>query len=255
MASEVRTPFADLNNWAGNEFPKRTDFVEDNIKIDTALQSLNTAIATKADMEDVNTALGSIDLSAYVLKEPGKGLSDRNYTQPEKDKVANLPANITTEIDTLKTSVVDGKGTIATAINDLAGSAVANSSMTHADLSVRIRQFLGIATGGICFFSYNPDILIASFPIAEICAQYKQIIFVSNSDDTSKSYIPYRLTNNSGGIQGADSYIYDFTRLFFGCFIINTNVLRPLEKPEMPRILLKTPGSTGPSTRYWVIGV
>ena len=112
-----------------------------------------------------------------------------------------------------------------------------------------------IAVGGICFYGYNSDSLIASFPIAEVCSQHKKIIFVCNHDDATKSYIRYRLVNNAGGMQGMDSYIYNLTRLFHGGFIIDTGVLKTLEKPEFPRIMLNSPGSTGLSTLYWVIGV
>lgn len=37
MPASNRTDHYDLNQWAGNEYPKRTDFVEDNAKIDAAL--------------------------------------------------------------------------------------------------------------------------------------------------------------------------------------------------------------------------
>ncbi|MCT4605844.1 MAG: hypothetical protein N4A64_07025 [Marinisporobacter sp.] len=44
MPSKNRTEYLGLNQWEGNEYPKRSDFVEDNAKIDQALKGVNQKI-------------------------------------------------------------------------------------------------------------------------------------------------------------------------------------------------------------------
>ncbi len=46
MPSENKTPNLGLNQWQGNEYIKRQDFVEDNLKIDTAVNEVDDAIKT-----------------------------------------------------------------------------------------------------------------------------------------------------------------------------------------------------------------
>ena len=45
MPSLLKTAFLQLNKWAGNEYPKREDFVSDNEKIDTAIKTHATQLA------------------------------------------------------------------------------------------------------------------------------------------------------------------------------------------------------------------
>lgn len=40
MSSENKTPNIGLNQWEGNEYPKRQDFVDDNLIIDTEIKKL-----------------------------------------------------------------------------------------------------------------------------------------------------------------------------------------------------------------------
>ena len=50
MASINKTVNIGLNQWAGNEYPKRQDFVDDNLKIDTEIKALdNSLVAHKAE--------------------------------------------------------------------------------------------------------------------------------------------------------------------------------------------------------------
>lgn len=42
MPSVNKTPNIGLNQWEGNEYPKRTDFNEDNLKTDQAIQAIHT---------------------------------------------------------------------------------------------------------------------------------------------------------------------------------------------------------------------
>ncbi|SET55267.1 hypothetical protein SAMN05660297_02736 [Natronincola peptidivorans] len=46
MPSENKTPNIELNQWQGNEHPKREDFVEDNSKIDAAIKETNNKRVT-----------------------------------------------------------------------------------------------------------------------------------------------------------------------------------------------------------------
>lgn len=47
MPSQNKTPYLSLNQWEGNEYPKRIDFVDDNLKIDTALNNISIEVESK----------------------------------------------------------------------------------------------------------------------------------------------------------------------------------------------------------------
>ncbi|MCF6466334.1 hypothetical protein [Clostridium sp. Cult2] len=54
MPSEIKTPNIGLNQWQGNEYPKRQDFVDDNLKIDTEIGNLkNIAHGAVTDITDL----------------------------------------------------------------------------------------------------------------------------------------------------------------------------------------------------------
>jgi len=67
MLSENKTPNIGLNQWQGNENVKRQDFVEDNLKIDEAINSLQEVINSNdnqigiltSDIEDLQTEVTS----------------------------------------------------------------------------------------------------------------------------------------------------------------------------------------------------
>ena len=94
---------ADLINGAPETYDtlkEIADYISDHKSVETAL---NEAIGKKANAEDVYTKTetdakiseviaGSVDLTGYVQKETGKGLSTNDYTTPEKTKLAALPA-------------------------------------------------------------------------------------------------------------------------------------------------------------------
>ncbi|WP_304441912.1 hypothetical protein, partial [Sporanaerobacter sp. PP17-6a] len=69
MPSENKTPNIGLNQWQGNEYPKREDFNEDNLIIDTKIKNIED---NKVD------------------KDGTKGLSDENYTTEEKEKLDRI---------------------------------------------------------------------------------------------------------------------------------------------------------------------
>lgn len=122
------------------------DFTNDyKNKLDTMEETFSNLCNTT--MQDTSSRLlesVSSFVQSKVDKVSGKDLSSNDYTNADKNKVSNLPANTLGELNNLKQSVVSGKNTIATAINDLASSIVANSSMTHSDLAVAVRNLFPI---------------------------------------------------------------------------------------------------------------
>lgn len=120
------------------------DFTNDyKNKLDTMEETFSNLC--NATMQNTSSSLlesVSSFVQSKVDKVSGKDLSSNDYTNADKNKVSNLPANTLEELNNLKQSVVSGKNTIATAINDISGSNVANSNMTHSDLAVAIRNNL-----------------------------------------------------------------------------------------------------------------
>ena len=65
MPSENKTPNIGLNQWQGNEYPKRQDFVDDNLLIDTKIKEIaDGAVATIGDIQDLQQQIS--DLQAFV---------------------------------------------------------------------------------------------------------------------------------------------------------------------------------------------
>ncbi len=73
MSSENKTPNIGLNQWQGNEYIKRNDFVNDNLIIDSKIK----------DLQDEK-----------VDKVSGKELSTNDYTNEEKNKLSSLEEEI-----------------------------------------------------------------------------------------------------------------------------------------------------------------
>ncbi len=59
MPSEAKTPNIGLNQWTGNEYPKRQDYIDDNLIIDTEIGNLKKialgAVADLAALKAINT--------------------------------------------------------------------------------------------------------------------------------------------------------------------------------------------------------
>ncbi len=68
MSSENKTPNLQLNQWEGNEYPKRTDFIEDNKKIDEAYKELKDSIKDGGKVSSVNGKIGDVVLKAEDIK-------------------------------------------------------------------------------------------------------------------------------------------------------------------------------------------
>lgn len=84
MPSENKTANLGLNQWLGNEYPKRTDFVEDNKKIDDAFGELDSTIK-------------NIDLSSTKVIRPNKKTVEESLSANE------------TSISSLKTKIDNGQ--------------------------------------------------------------------------------------------------------------------------------------------------
>lgn len=68
MSRENKTPNLELNQWSGNEYPKRTDFIEDNKKIDEAYKELKNAVQKGGKVSSVNGKIGDVILKAEDIK-------------------------------------------------------------------------------------------------------------------------------------------------------------------------------------------
>ena len=85
MATNHTTNYS-LNQWQATDPVLRTDFNEDNSKIDTALAALNANIQQHTkQMEEFSTQLSKKgNCTIYVTTYEGDGLSTRTLTFPQK---------------------------------------------------------------------------------------------------------------------------------------------------------------------------
>ncbi len=68
MSGENKTLNLELNQWNGNEYPKRIDFIEDNKKIDEAYKELKDNIKNGGKVSSVNNKIGDVILKAEDIK-------------------------------------------------------------------------------------------------------------------------------------------------------------------------------------------
>ncbi|QZY55103.1 hypothetical protein [Crassaminicella profunda] len=62
MPSKNKTEYLGLNQWEGNEYPKRTDFVEDHVKIDNVVKDLVEGTVQNEKLKTINkTYMGAIN--------------------------------------------------------------------------------------------------------------------------------------------------------------------------------------------------
>ena len=89
MPSAKKTPNIGLNNWVGEEYVKRQDFVDDNLKIDTEIGNLKKSmenidlVDSKVKVTDTNNKFTATTLDK-VLDEIDDKIVDTN------DKVDNI---------------------------------------------------------------------------------------------------------------------------------------------------------------------
>ncbi len=97
MPSEIKTPNIGLNQWQGNEYVKRQDFVDDNNKIDNEIGKI------KKQMESISTDASSITYDNSVSE------LESDNVQDAIDEV-NAKANANeTSISSLKNKVDNGQ--------------------------------------------------------------------------------------------------------------------------------------------------
>lgn len=98
MPSLLKTAFLELSKWAGNEYPKREDFVSDNEKIDAFADDISSQMAQiKQDFENV-PAFNSLPLpsgfsaGSILYRKNKTGLVEvRVALNKETDFIANTP--------------------------------------------------------------------------------------------------------------------------------------------------------------------
>ncbi len=92
MPSANKTANYGLNQWQGNEYPKRQDFVDDNAIIDAELKKAQnhredtTAHVTQADHDKINGAVQSATIGGATVSKSGTTLQLPAYP-------TSLPAN------------------------------------------------------------------------------------------------------------------------------------------------------------------
>lgn len=89
MPSANKTPKLGLNQWLGNEYVKRQDFVEDNKKIDDAFGELDETIK-------------NIDLSSTKVKRPSGKNVEESLSLLESELGVNVQELIKTNNNIVK---------------------------------------------------------------------------------------------------------------------------------------------------------
>lgn len=85
MPSENKTKNLSLNQWQGNEYAKRQDFVDDNKKIDDAIGDV------KSHLEDIMKKINEIDsmknLSVECIEKDSEGIFKTVQWKDSKNKL------------------------------------------------------------------------------------------------------------------------------------------------------------------------
>ncbi|WP_461612618.1 type II toxin-antitoxin system RelE/ParE family toxin [Clostridium sp. Marseille-QA1073] len=88
MSSENKTPNLQLNQWKGNEYPKRADFIDDNKKIDEAYKELKDSIKNGGKVSSVNGKIGDVILKAEDIKtESGDTVQSQMAEMTQQRKI------------------------------------------------------------------------------------------------------------------------------------------------------------------------
>ena len=167
MSSGNKTPNLQLNQWKGNEYLKRTDFIEDNKKIDDAYKELKDSIKDGGKVSSVNDKIGDVILKAGDIKtnsgvtvesqmaeitkqvESIEVTAEKTTLDSDKFKSKNVKAGM----EELFTSVSNGKKSIATAIT---GKGVqASSNDTHQQLATKIGEIETFKDNLLPFLPYK----------------------------------------------------------------------------------------------------
>lgn len=71
MPSLLKTAFLQLNKWAGNEYPKREDFVSDNEKIDAFADDISSQMAQKVSATDLDQLVSAESILTKIKTVDG----------------------------------------------------------------------------------------------------------------------------------------------------------------------------------------
>lgn len=74
MPSLLKTAFLELSKWAGNEYPKREDFVSDNEKIDAFADDISSQMAQKVSKTG-DTMTGNLAVPTINSKTPAYAIT------------------------------------------------------------------------------------------------------------------------------------------------------------------------------------
>lgn len=145
MPSENKTPNYGLNQWSGNEYVKRQDFVDDNLSIDTNLKRIEGKIDNiEVPVISVNSKTGAVVLNAADVgaETPAEAQNKANTAEGNaKTHTNTLIGALSSLTTTIKTSIVN-------AINSLKGEVDAHKADDARHFTTADRtKFAGIQAG------------------------------------------------------------------------------------------------------------
>lgn len=105
MPAANKTDNIELNQWLGNEYPKREDFNADNLKIDTAIKEASDDLATHLADTAPHGAVATATASKIVLRDAAARLFGNNN--------AYVESGVWATVESKSDNVADG-GTLVT---------------------------------------------------------------------------------------------------------------------------------------------
>ena len=140
MSSENKTLNLELNQWSSNEYPKRTDFTEDNKKIDEAYKELKDSIKNGGKVSSVNNKIGDVILKAEDIKT-GAGISVENklnelftFADNGKKNIASVigsPLSSSDTFDSMKSKIQTLKNAFASNLTTKEQSSSGSESLEN----------------------------------------------------------------------------------------------------------------------------
>ncbi|GEM_PF-1665386 len=122
MSSENKTPNLELNQWTGNEYPKRTDFIEDNKKVDEAYKELKDIVKNGGKVSSVNGKIGDVILKAEDIKTSNNKTIEKNFSDIESKMATKEDLN-NIKIPEVLVKNVNGKiGDVVLKAEDIKGT-------------------------------------------------------------------------------------------------------------------------------------
>lgn len=126
MPSNIKTPNIGLNQWIGSEYPKRQDFVDDNLKIDNEIQSL------KDEKSDLNHTHNKSQITDFAHTHDKNDISNFAHTH-SKDDITDFShvhkkADISDFAHTHSKSEISDFPTVSSSVTSTSTSTLANSN-------------------------------------------------------------------------------------------------------------------------------